>query len=290
MRLTRDRFEYTNAQEEFFDFCLWKYTPLVSCENKFRSVNLLYHSFQVAGADKRVFDLVDAIREAFGVSRTVWGLKKLGDTIRWEFYFYDYRRRERERSVKKLLDALRPLVRCPVTVNENLYYFMFSIDIDNELITGSRDLEELHVYVGNPGSTVSSGISYSFTAYGTRLENYYFFFDARKQQSEILAKAVCSAHIDSAVITQDRILWPELRDCRIIVVANKQENDSVYFSGITIDQLIFFLTKMSYPGELVSFAEENRNKLDHLLFDVGLDYRMEGKDLVFLKSGYYGIF
>jgi hypothetical protein len=37
-------------------------------------------------------------------------------------------------------------------------------------------------------------------------------------------------------------------------------------------------------------VEENRTKLDHLLYDVGIDYRMEGDKLVILKSGYYGTF
>jgi hypothetical protein len=37
-------------------------------------------------------------------------------------------------------------------------------------------------------------------------------------------------------------------------------------------------------------VEENRGKLDHLYYDVGFDYKMEGNELVLLKSGYYGIF
>ena len=36
--------------------------------------------------------------------------------------------------------------------------------------------------------------------------------------------------------------------------------------------------------------EKNRSMLDHLEYDVGFDYRMDGSDLVILKSGYYGIF
>jgi hypothetical protein len=101
---------------------------------------------------------------------------------------------------------------------------------------------------------------------------------------------MCSAHIDTTKVKMDQILWPELRECRVIVVANKQQNDSVYFSRINVDQLIFFLKKMNYPIELTSFVEENRSNLDHLLYDVGIDYRMDGEDLVILKSGYYGIF
>ena len=269
---------------------MWEYKPLVPHENKFRSVNLLFHSFEVAGLDEQPFHLVQAIREGIGLSRTVWGVKHLGEKMAWEFYFYDYRRREREISMTKLLDVLKPFVSCKLKANDHLLYFMFSIDIHEDLLSGSRELQEIHMYIGNPGSTVSSGICYSLTDRGTRLENFYFFFDAQREREEILAKIACSAHVDSTLIKMDQILWPELRDCRVIVVANKQRNDSVYFSGVTVDQLILFLKRMKYPGELTSFVEKNRSRLDHLRYDVGFDYRMEGKQWVIVKSGYYGFF
>lgn len=290
MKSIVDRREYTTSQDVFFDYCLWEYRPVAPYENKFRSVNLLYHSFEVTGLDGRAFDLVRAIREGIGLSRTVWGVKQRGDDIAWEFYFYDYRRKDRERSVKNVLEVIRPFVPCSVKANENHHYFMFSIDINDDLITGKANLEEVHMYIGNPGSLVSSGICYSLTDGGTRLENFYFFFDAEKQREDILAKIVCSAHTDFTKIGIDRILWPELRNCRVIVVANKQNNDSVYFSRINVDQLLFFLKRMRYRPELISFVEKNRSRLDHLQYDVGLDYRMEGDHLVFLKSGYYGFF
>ena len=167
---------------------------------------------------------------------------------------------------------------------------MFSIDVDSDLTSGARDLDEIHMYIGNPGSTVSSGICYSLTAAGTRLENFYFFFDTKKQKEEILNKAFCSAHVDADRIPVDQLIWPEMRNCRVMVVANKQGNDAIYFSGIDVDQLIFFLNKMQYPTEITSFVEENRGNLDHLYYDAGFDYKMDGHELNILKSGYYGIF
>lgn len=285
-----DRLEYTTAQDLFYDFCLWEYKPVTPYENKFRLSNLLFNSFDVMGIDGRALELVQAIREGIGVSCTVWGVKKRGNEILWEFYFYDYKRTERERSITKLLDIIRPFIRCGIKANENYLYFMFSIDIDEDLISGKKDLEEIHMYIGNPGSTVSSGICYSFKGRGTRLENFYFFFDAKKQINEIVNKIVCSAYIDLGQINIDQIIWPELKKCEIIVVANKQNNDGIYFSRINIDQLIFFLKRMNYPEKIVSFVEGNRSKLDHLLYDVGFDYRMEGNNLVILKSAYFGIF
>lgn len=286
----RNRLEYTSAGDTFADFCLWEYVPIAPYESKLRPASLLFHTFDVAGAGGRLVELVEAIRGGFGVSNTVWGVKKLGDEIAWEFYFYDYRRRERERSITKLLDIVRPFAACGVPVDENLPYFMFSIDIDERLASGSRDLDEIHMYIGNTGSTVSSGICYSLKETGTQLENFYFFFDAQAEIDEIVAKARCSAYFDDRRAGVDQILWPELRDCKVIVVANKRNNDSVYFSRINVDQLLFFLRRTGYPREVCRFVEDHRFELDHLLYDVGFDYRMEGDRLVILKSGYYGLF
>ncbi|MBN2437044.1 MAG: hypothetical protein JXL20_00410 [Deltaproteobacteria bacterium] len=288
--MIENEFEYCGAHDVFYDFCLWDYRPAQPFENKLRSSNLLFHSFMAMGIDKRAFSIVRAIRQGFGVSRTVYGIKRLGDRIFWEFYFYDYRRRERERSITRLLDFIAPFVRCGIKPNENHFYFMFSIDVTDDLVCGARDLEEIHMYIGNPGSSVSSGICYSVKKEAVRLENFYFFFDAKKELDEIMSKVVCSAYVDSTEMDIQRILWPEMADCKVIVVANKQGNDAVYFSGIGVDQLILFLKRMDYPKDLIAFVEENKDKLDHLQFDVGYDYRMEGRDLVILKSGYYGLF
>lgn len=285
-----DRLEYTTNQDVFFDYCLWEYKPAVPFENKFRSVNLLFHSFDVMGVHERIFELVQTIGEGIGASRTVWGVQQAGEDISWEFYFYDYRRKERKRSITKLLNIVRPFAPCEIKANENLHYFMFSIDIDNDLISGAGNLEEVHMYIGNPGSMVSSGICYALTNKGTRLENFYFFFDAKKHLDDIIAKIACSSFIDTTEIDIDRILWPELRDCKVIVVANKPKNDCIYFSRVNIDQFIFFLKRMNYRKEMILFVEENRSRLDHLLYDVAFDYRMEGQELMILTSAYHGFF
>jgi len=236
------------------------------------------------------FELVDTIRRSIGPHRTVWGTKWLGDRLAWEFYFYDYERREREVSISRVLEAIRPIVPCEVPVNERLPYFMFSLDFDHDLMEGVKAMDMAHMYVGNPGSIVSSGIAYALTADSTTLENFYFFFDASRQLQEASEKIYCSAFVDASKMELDRILIPELRDCHTICVANKRNNDTVYFSGVNVDQLLFFLTLLEYPRDLVAFVEQHRANLDHLLFDVGFDYITHGSNLTFIKSGYYGVF
>ena len=290
MKTLDERLEYAAEGETLQDFCLWEYEPVAPPGGKFRSVNLLFRSFEVAGVGEECFDLVPLLRQAIGVSKTVFGVKWIGGELRWELYFYDYRRRERTRSITRVAEALRPRVRCDVPVNERLPYFMFSLDVGPSLLTGTASLDEIHMYVGTPGSTVSGGICYSLTKRGTALENFYFFFDARSQLAEIKDKAGCSAYMDATRVPIEEILWPELQKCRVIVVANKKRNDAVYFVGIDVDQFLFFLRRLAYPEAIVLFVERNRPSLSHMLYDVGIDYRMEGGRLVFLKSAYYGVF
>lgn len=284
------RLEYMAAGDRLHDFCLWEYAPVAPCESKLRSSSLLFHSFDLTGIDGRAFGLVEAIRAGFGTSNSVWGVKKLGNDILWEFYFYDYRQAQRGRSIASFLDIVEPFAACELPACDDLPYFMFSVDIDERLLSGARDLDEVHVYIGNTGSTVSSGIAYSVRKERTRLENFYFFFDAKEEMEKIVGKTACSAYLRSAEMDISQILWPELCDCSVIVVANKQTNDSVYFSRINVDQFVFFLERMGYPEEIRRFVQAHRSELDHMLYDVGFDYRVEGNDVVVVKSGYYGIF
>ena len=57
-----------------------------------------------------------------------------------------------------------------------------------------------------------------------------------------------------------------------------------------MDQLLFFLEWQQYPADFRAFVQSNRSRLDHLLFDVGVDYRVVNNQPQFLKHGIYGIF
>ena len=276
--------------DALFDYCLWEYAPVASVEGKLRSVNLLNNSFASESAAPGAAELVQAVRQAFGPSRTVWGVKQENGRISWELYFYDYARQQRTRSVTQLLKVIRPWVACDLTVSETRDYFMFSIDLDAALLNGSARMESLDMYIGNVGSTVSSGICYAVTREAVTMKNFYFFFDARTQMREIADKVRSSAYLDLAAFDLDKVLWTELRVCQTIVVANKRSQDGIYFSRITIEQLLVFLRRMQFPQVQIDFAERHRSRLDHLLYDVGIDYRMENGVLKILKSAYYGVF
>lgn len=282
--------EYATANEAQFDFCLWPYTAMQPSEGKLRSINLLADSFDDQQTGQRAMDMVSAIRKRLGDLRTVWGVKQAGGEISWEFYFYDYARTERERSIPLVLETIRPWVSCDVTVTESAPYFMFSLDFSRQTLLMGGELDEVQMYIGNIGSTVSSGICYGVARNGIRLKNFYFFFDARKEMTEIEGKVCTSAYLDAANFKIDDVLWPELRNCQVIVVANKPDRDGVYFSRVSVSQLLWFLKRMRYPERQIEFLESNMDRLDHMLYDVGFDYRMEDGRLNILKSAYYGVF
>ncbi len=286
----RPRFEFTGPGEQLFNYCLWEYRPQAPMDGKFHSINLLLHSFELAGLGQHAVAVVDTIRRAVGPSRTVWGLKHGPEGFRWEFYFYDYQRRGRERSISVVLEALKPFMPCPIVPNEDLHYFMFSIELTAAQLSGPAPLEKVNMYIGNVGSQVSSGISYSLTSSGRFLDNFYFFYHPSKHLDDIIGKVACSAYIDPPHLDPDLILWPELINCETICIANKRTNDCAYFSGINIDQFLFALKRLDYPAPLVAFIETNRSNLDHMLYDIGYDYRVGPDGLEILKTGYYGTF
>ena len=284
------RLEYATEEDPSLCYCLWPYERPAPAADKFRAVNLLFHSFDLAGMPAGAYDIVEALRDGIGPFRTVFGIKWVDGRLGWEFYFYDYLRQRRTVSARRVLEALRPLVGSSVVLNESLPYFMFSLDIDAALSRAERGIDLIHMYVGNPGSAVSSGIAYGVREDSTTLENFYFFFDARSDIAQAARKIETSPHADLSRIALDEILVPELRDCRTLCVANKRTHDCIYFSGVSVEQLLHFLQRLDYPAATQHFVRQHCGVLDHLTFDVGFDYTSRHGRLQVLKSGFYGVF
>ena len=283
------RMEMAAVGDRYADYCLWDYEPVGPTAGRLRQVSLLWHSLACAGADPRLFAICDALRNGLGPGRSVWGAKRRDGVTTWEFYFYDYARLDRTVSIERVLGILAPFVPCGLRYAGARPYFMFSLDLDDALARGEHGLERLNIYVGNPGSSVSSGLSYGLTRDGLVFDNLYSFFDAARERDAIRAKTACSAHLDMPGLDLDAILWPELMTCGVVVVANKRLCDGVYFSRIGIDGLIAFLDRLAYPPAIRDFVRSERRRLSHLLFDVGIDYAFVDGRLTVTKSAYYGL-
>lgn len=271
------------------DYCLWPYErPQPASQDALRSSALLYHSFAMAGVSERMLAFCDRLLARAGRFNTVWGVKCAGGRLSWEFYFYDYRRMDRAFSTRAFIDATRDLLTVTVPAADDTPYFMYSVEIESRHLDDGHPVDQLDLYIGNPGSAVSSGICYGHSQKGMELRNFYFFFDAKRHAGDIREKIVSNAHVPWPRLKLDQILWPEM-SAQTIVVANKRMNDGLYFSRIPVGDLIHFMQKLNFPPSLTEFARENQARLAHHLWDVGYDYLPGAKGLDYLKGSYYGI-
>ncbi|MCA8884376.1 MAG: hypothetical protein KDA50_11625 [Rhodobacteraceae bacterium] len=272
------------------DFCLWDYPPLAVPDGLWRSETILLHSFALAGVLDQGRALMEAIRGTFGPFRTVWGIKEFDGRMSWELYFYDYDRLQRARSASRLLTALAPLHSSTLRVPEDRPYFMFSVSFTAADLKSGAPISELDVYIGNPGSTVSSGICYLLDTAALRLKNFYFFFDTETERAAAMQKLTTSAHFDAAQIWPAALAWPEMMGCKTVVVANKPDNDALYFSRVGVRALVWFLNRVGFDPDLTKAISRNSANFAHLYFDAGYDFRFSDGQPIIAKSSFYGYF
>jgi hypothetical protein len=279
----------------YLNYCCWPYKPPQPGEGKLRPSSLLFQAIsEILTSDMERADwlaeTIRVIQAGVGDFRSVYGIKRIGSQWALEVYVYDYAREGRLLSVERFFGACGGHLRLALKVPSHLPYFMFSFDLDEHVRIADGTVDVINVYIGNPGSSVSSGLSYRVTFEERRFENAYFFFDAKKQHQAICDKMACSVFRDAPRFPFDEVMPERLSDCNTVCIANKRMCDTVYFSGITLEQLRYFVEWQRYPGEFVKFIDTHARSLDHLLYDVGIDYRIDDSGLLILKSGIYGIF
>lgn len=284
------RLEAATPADPARDYCLWPYERLAPVTpTTLRTSAILYHSFAVAGLPARMLQLCDALQTAAGPFNTVWGIKWDGKQLSWEFYFYDYTRMQRAFDTAGFVRATQGLLTVTAPPSDGLAYFMFSVEVTAENLA-AKPVDQIDIYIGNPGSEVSSGICYGSTARGMELRNFYFFFDAKKHHQDIRTKIVSNAHIPLRDLRINEVIWPEMTPVQTIVIANKRLNDGLYFSRIPVDRMAHFMARLAFPAPMQQFISKNAAAFAPYLFDVGYDYRLgAGGKLDLLKGGIYGL-
>jgi len=167
---------------------------------------------------------------------------------------------------------------------------MVSFDLDADVIARGR-VDDVSLYL--TGETGHAGRAYELSARGPELTNTYRFLEAKREVDQVLALVEASVFVDwSRRETLAKVIPPQLWACKKICVAKKRRADGIYFSGITVEQLLWFFRRFSYPAPLVAFVAQHEAKFEHLFFDVGIDYRWDTdkNELVTTKSSYYGTF
>lgn len=254
------------------------YEPPKEAMGKLRPVNLLYESFALMGVEAQGEALVDALRDGLGQGTSVFGIKHAKDKLSWELYFYNPGRDRPNIHPEKVAELVSPILDVSAKWPHRLPWNMFSIDLDVPSIL-QRKVEQLHVYV-NGSERPGASRSYSLSCEGLTLENLYTFHDPRLEIYELLNRLRASVHLDRERGHLAHALWPELYRCRRICVANKPRADGIYFSGLTVDQAAFVLQSQAWPPPLLNFLSTRRHLFDHILWDVGFDFRLEADSAI----------
>lgn len=273
------------------DFCLWTYTPpRPPTDGDWRGVNLLLRAAELTGGCANIRALIATLRANIGPFHSVWGVKWDRYNLFAELYFYDYDRFGRTNNLHRVADAVADHLDIKPALDDALPYFMFSVDLPLPAISAPHRVDTVDVYFGNPGSSVSSGICYARHVDRFEMKNFYFFFDRAESWDDAQSKIANSAFIPHGDVTIDEIVPPFLRDCEIIVAANKRDADAVYASRISARTLLQFMEWRDYPAALTHYLSENLDRFDHLLFDVGFDYRWANGRVEIEKSSFYNVF
>ena len=269
--------------DRFFDYCLEPYQPRGRSEGKLRSENLLWTALEVAGMQAHRATL-EALQAGLGRDMTVFGIKWDGTKIWVELYFYDPQKEDPRASVAGVKQMLAAHLEITPEVPEWAKYMMFSFDLG----PGSSRIDELNLYL--TGTDAHAGRSYKVGQSGAELDNTYRFLSPKAQIDEVLPLLTSSMFVDfeRTPTTLAEVLLPKLFACKKVCVAKKRQRDGIYFSGIDIDQLRWFIKRFDYPAPFEALVDRHRRDFDHLFFDVGVDYEQHGDDIVHPKTSFYG--
>jgi hypothetical protein len=277
----------SGPDDRYFNYCLEPYRPRRSWRGKLRSENLLWLSLDVGGALDALQPPLRALQDALGRDMTVWGVKWDGTTLFWEIYVYDPEREDPATRVGAIARVLQPWLQVVPTVADTVPHAMVSFDLDRE--TAARGtIPDVNVYM--TGEQGHAGRSYKVRAGSVELENTYRFMDPKREIRALLPLVKASVFIDYSDPSRlSKVLFPELFACAKVCVAKKRSRDGVYFSGIAVEQLLFFLRRFAYPAALRDFVTSHQSRLDHLSFDVGIDYCTdEAGAVAYPKTSFYG--
>jgi hypothetical protein len=269
------------ADDPFFDYLLLPYTPLRPAAGKLRAVSLLRESFALMGVAAEGDRLVAALHRHLGPFRTVWGIKAGSESAQldWELYFYRRDTGRGEPAFDGVLNALEPCLRVAERPPLPDRWELWSLEFDAAALAAGHG-GTVDVYLGMR--------AYRARGQSLELKNLYTFEDAGMRLERVLERLLIAVHAPRDGEEIARLLPPALlAGCPRVCVANKRLADGLYFSGLRLEQLRAFVAAHGWPPAIGEWLDQRADLLDHLLWDVGFDFRRVGPHLHVQRSGVF---
>lgn len=292
--------EYHSSRSRYLDINGVAYVPEGDLNGALTSPFILASAFDCGVLDPAWAAIVSRIKEYMGVGKTVWGIKNEGGRTFLECYFY-YPDVYPAHSIEVVKEIIRPFTRTAFVQNHDIgTYQCLSIDIAGEHIPGIN-VYKLDDYEHNRVSASSWFLSpgedrlmpmnryYSFLSEPGFHENGFHFANSAAQ-IEVSCKAVFPEAVPGLLDT-----WKDMSYLKTVEshhwpvgVAEKKKAVGIYFMGLSICEFIGFLKYHAYPRSFVERVEENKGKLSHIRYDIGVDYSIRGESAEIVKTAFFG--
>ena len=281
------------ANDPARDFCQWPYDlASAPAPGALRQSAILFHALTLFQNGPELLDIVLRVQAFWGRFNTVWGLKSANGRLGLELYFYDYNRAERQTKISTFVRAFPDLFASSFIIDDAIPFFMCSVELNAEARSPfivDPPLTTLDLYTDGVGGTTSAGLCHAWDGESLTLKNIYHFYNSHSDRAKIASVMAASART-SQIKNMPPELCPGAWKEDNFVFAQKRSSDCVYFTRITFQATLEICAKFTFPLDLLIFFENQKPKLAHHLFDVGIDYTVssEGNALP-EKASIYGL-
>jgi hypothetical protein len=267
------------------------YRPVRPLVDKVRAENLLWHSLLHAGVLDRWDDPLHAIQRLVGRDRSVFGIFHELDAggLAWELRLLNTEARSPLGVLGSVREVLGPWIELAPGLTEAPPYAVIGLRFDGQTMARGK-LETVDLHERQPGTREL--LVYRTGPTERTLVSRDVVLEPKRHIDEVLPLIKASEFVDFAADKRllGRVLIPELFACRRLHVSKRPSCDALAFSGVNIEQLLFTYKRFEFPAALLGFLTAHQAQLEHLLFDVAVEYRGDGRRIVYPRVGYYGSF
>lgn len=264
--------------KKYFDYCHLEYEPIATTKNKKNSQDIF---FSILTKDEKTF--INNLIKQIGKEKIVWGIKTDHEkkTLEKELYFYNYNQKDPSLDLKRFLNTKNTEIK----LTNKIPYFMYSLNLDNNLIE-KNILNEINIYLKN-NINRTGGTSYKIIKNKIELENKYTFYNINEKKL-IMQDILNSIFFYPSKKNIHKLFPKYLEKFYTVCIAKKRKKDRIYYSRININQLMKFTKDFNFKKEIKDYLDNNKEKLDHLYYDISIDYITKYGDLKIMKIGFYG--
>lgn len=269
------------------------YRPVRPLVDKIRAENLLWHSLRHAEMEDPWRPALRAIQARVGRDRSSFGVffDRARQALAWELRVLNSPGSEGDPLgvLAEVREAVAPWFALAPGLDRAPPYAILGLRFDgsDETVNSDRRIETVELHARLPEART---LEVHRTGAGVRERvSTDVVLEPKRDIDQVLPAIKSSAFVDFAEDRRllGRVLVPELFACRRLYISKRRDCDAIGFSGVNIEQLLFAHIRFEFPPPLIQFLRDHRDALEHLLFDVTVEYLQRDGDLVHTRCGFH---